>query len=614
MCGIAGYTLSSSANAIDEKIVQKMTAALRHRGPDGHGAFVRPHVALGHARLSIIDVAGGAQPMKSSDGSLILSFNGEIYNYKELRSDLKKRGYRFTTASDTEVILHLYREYGESCLDYLNGMFAIALWDENRRQLLLARDRIGEKPLYYADVGGNLAFASELKALRHFPNVDLSLDFRAVDDYLAYGYVPSPRSIHHGIRKLPHAHYLTWRDGRFSIKRYWTVDSDIEIRSMSEAVERFQELLDDSVRIRLRSDVPVGSFLSGGLDSTLIVAKASQIYPGKMRTYTIGFGEDEFDESANASATAEHFSTEHTNRIVDSLSLDILPDLVRQYDEPFADPSSVPTYFVTREASRDLKVCLSGDGADELFGGYPQYRMEPFERMLLRFPRWLRRAGLSIPAAMLPYHVKGKGWLMRMMDDGALRYQQKIGVFSVRERQDLFQTALRPNIDEEAALLRSFFQQSSKEIENRQAADLATYLPDDILVKVDRSSMAHSLEVRTPYLDHRLVEFAAALPLRYKIADGVQKRVLRAALKPLVPSGTLERRKQGFALPLRDWFRGNHADFVGERLLSNSSKVRDVFDPTVVARLVEAHARGQRDFSERIWSLVWFEEWLGCFG
>ena len=614
MCGICGFTIAAGAGAPATEAVEDMMKSLRHRGPDGSGSHTGPGIVFGHTRLSIIDLQGGVQPMKNGDGSVVVTFNGEIYNYKELQQDLRGRGYRFHTESDTEVLLHAYSEYGDDFLQRLNGMFAFALWDAREQKLLLARDRMGEKPLYYAEVGGQLVFASELKALREFPGVDLELDLEALDAYLAYGYVPIPDTIYKGIRKLPHAHYLTRQAGRHTIRRYWDASSGVPARSMEDAVEQFRELLDDSVRIRLRSDVPVGAFLSGGTDSTLIVARSSRMYPGTLQTFTIGFGEADFDESADAQETAAHFGTAHSIRRVGGMNLDVLPTLVRQYDEPFADPSALPTYYVTREAATDLKVCLSGDGADELFGGYPQYRMEPCERFLSRTPHALRSAVLGIPARVVPDYVGGKGWLQRMTSDGAQRYQQKIGVFSARERTALFRPELSGVIDEKARLLEPYFTGAMGEIESRQAADRDTYLPDDILVKVDRSSMAHSLEVRTPFLDHRLVEFAAALPLRFMIEGTNQKRVLREVLKAVAPPAVLQRPKQGFALPIRDWFRAGHREFVSNRLLQRDSRLHEYFEPRAVAQLVANHDRGRRDFSDRIWSLLWLEEWFRAFG
>jgi asparagine synthase (glutamine-hydrolysing) len=569
---------------------------------------------LGHARLSIIDIGGGAQPMTIEDGRYVVSFNGEIYNYKELRRNLIARGHHFSTESDTEVILHQYQEYGEDFLQEMNGMFAFAVWDAAEKALILARDRMGEKPLYYSRTRDGIVFASELKALHLCPDLDLTINTRALDDYLAYGYVPAPHTIYNEVSKLTQAHYLKWQDGEITIKPYWGVGNQERKTNADEAVEELDELLNESVRIRLRSDVPVGSFLSGGIDSTLITAAAQKQSKEALQSFTIGFESESHDESEDAEFTANFLGTRHTTKRVDGMSLGILPDLVRQYDEPFADPSTIPTYYVTREASKHLKVCLSGDAGDELFGGYPQYNWESLEQGISTIPAAVRRALLRLPAAVLPKYVRGYGWLERMMCDGANRYQQKIGVFNPNERRDLLRQPYRDQVDADAELLQRFFEGTGNEIRMRQCADLETYLPDDILVKVDRSSMAHSLEVRTPFLDHRLVEFAYSLPFDLKINNGEQKWLLRQLLKSTVPAEVLERRKRGFGMPLCDWFRGEYREFVAERLLQKSNRIFDYLEPQTVEFLVNWHNRGQRDFSDRIWTLIWLEEWLRAFG
>lgn len=613
MCGIAGFALADGIADPGEAALRRMVQTLGHRGPDGSGAWTQPRVGLGHARLSIIDIQGGAQPMQIANGALTISFNGEIYNYKELARELTERGHRFESRSDTEVILRMYEEYGEEFVSRLNGMFAFAIWDARDRTVLLARDRMGEKPLYYSDGNGQLLFASELKALRAFPGLELTVCEYALDDYLAYGYVPEPRSIYRQVRKLLPAHYMVWREGRSKIVNYWNTAGLEPAGNGHDYVDQFEELLLDSMRIRLRSDVPVGAFLSGGVDSSIIAWAASKQYPDTLSTYTIGFEEASWDESEGAEFTARYLGTRHTTKIVKGISLAIMPELVAQYDEPFGDPSAVPTYYVTREASSDLKVCLSGDGGDELFGGYPQYRWEPMERILGSVPLGMRKALLTLPAVALPEHFPGYGFLQRMMTDGARRYQQKIGVFSPAERKALLQPAYEQIVDEDARLLCEFFEQSADEMRARQIADLHTYLPGDILVKVDRSSMAHSLEVRTPFLDHRIVEFAQTLPREQHIAAGNQKVILRNLLKRHLPGEILDRPKKGFGMPLRNWFRGEYRDFVAERLLVRDAKVYDYLDPGAVRQLVEAHNKGQRDFADRIWALLWLEEWFRQF-
>ncbi len=609
MCGIAGIVYRDGSRAPDRVGLQRMSQSMAHRGPDGNGLFVQPGVGLAHTRLSIIDLGGGAQPMSVLGGTVTITFNGEIYNYKELRQDLIKSGHRFRTESDTEVILRLYLSVGEDFVSELNGMFAFAIWDSRDRKLVVARDRLGEKPLYYSIGGNGMLFASEIKAIKSYDDSSYTLCPRALDDYLAYGYVPEPRSIYQEIAKLPPATIGVWSAGEFRTKEYWTCNGDIVEYSRQDAAEEFEALLLDSMRLRLRSDVPVGAFLSGGMDSSIIAWAASSVYPDQLNTYTIGFAEASHDESADAEFTAKALGTRHTTRHVDGISLDHLPELVRQYDEPFADPSTVPTFLVTREASRDLKVCLSGDAGDELFGGYPQYLWEPLERTFGRLPVGIRRALLGVPLALLPEHVKGIGWLKRLRCSGAERFQRKIGIFPPEVRERLTPVEQREYIDYQATILHEYFELEPDEIRARQIADRETWLSGDILVKVDRSSMAHSLEVRTPFLDHRIVEFAHRLPQALKINGAEQKVLLREVARNVLPSEVLDRPKKGFGMPLRDWFRGKYRSFVEDRLISKDCALRGLLDVEGVRQVVEAHTRGQRDFSDQIWALLWLEEW-----
>jgi len=595
-------------------VVRQMTQSLHHRGPDGQGYWSNGRAHFGHARLSIIDLEGGKQPMVLRGGAVALTFNGEIYNYKELRQDLEERGHAFDTSSDTEVLLRMYDEYGVDCVERLNGMFAFAIWDDARRQLVMARDRAGEKPLYYAEHAGGIVFASELKSLRHFPGLPLDVDMHALDDYLAYGYVPDPKTIYSGVRKLGAANVLVWNGERCSTRAYWQIEQPGTGAGQNEIVEEFESLLADSTRIRLRSDVPVGTFLSGGIDSTVIAYAAAREYEQELSTYTIGFSAEAFDESDDAAFTARFLGTKHHNRRVDGVSLEILPTLVAQYDEPFADASAIPTYYVTREAARDLKVCLSGDGGDELFGGYPQYRDATVTRIAQALPQGIRRLVAKLPLALLPVHAKGYGWFSRLGLSPANRYQQMIGIFSPDERERLFLGENRRYVLRDAALLQAYFDKRRDERASRQLADFHTWLPGDILPKVDRSSMAHALEVRTPFLDHRLIEFAHKLPPEYGIGAREQKTVLREFLRQRVPAEILARRKRGFGVPLGEWFRGPYRDYVGDRLLSASTPLGSVLDTTAVAGVVQAHWRGQRDFSDRIWTLLWLDEWFRQFG
>ena len=507
----------------------------------------------------------------------------------------------------------MFETFGDEMVNMLNGMYAFAIWDTVDRSLFMARDRLGEKPLYYANFGSEFVFASELKSIRAGLERNLSVSSSALDDYLAFGYIPDPHSIYEQVHKLPPAHAMRWSNGESRIWRYWSLsDSEHELTEES-SIERFDELLQDSMRLRLRSDVPVGAFLSGGIDSTVIVYSATQGYDHNLSTYTIGFHDDSHDESSDAAFTASFLGTQHNERIVDQVSLELLPTLVRQYDEPFADPSALPTYIVTREASRDLKVCLSGDGGDELFGGYPQYRPPLLERTLSRLPLGIRMLLLKVPLSVMPEHVRGYGLLQRQMSSGARQYQQVIGVFSGDERHQLHRGGSAGSSSEPVRLLDEYFSAQRDDISNRQFADLHTWLPGDILTKVDRSSMAHSLEVRVPFLDHRIVEFAHALPSSMKIRNGIQKWILRKYLEPRVPAEILNRRKQGFGVPLCSWFRGEHKGFAADRLISGESRLHDLFESKALQSLFDNHQKGQRDFSDRIWTLICLEEWLRAF-
>ena len=590
-----------------------MNDSLSHRGPDGSGIHIDAGVGLGHRRLSIIDIDGGHQPMYNDDRSVVVVFNGEIYNYKELRKELLRGGCKFNSQSDTEVIIRLYESKGLDCLDDLNGMFAFAIWDSRKQLLFAARDRLGEKPFYYQQKGSCLAFASELKAILSVRESQREIDVSAMDDFLAYGYVPAPKTIYKGIHKLPPAHYLLWQNGTVKTACYWT-PTHTERRN-SRPIEEYRDelrtLLHDSVRMRLRSDVPIGAFLSGGIDSSLIVALASPLHPEPLNTFSIGFKEGDFDESAYARIVADRYQTNHHEIQVQPLDLTEFPALVSHFDEPFADASALPTFVVCREAVKHVKVCLSGDAGDELFGGYPQYKYERFEEILDRVPESIRRPILGTMADVLPLRLNGKGWLGRMAVSDEQRYQRKLGIFGAQERQRLFREEYEHVVDHDAWLFSSYFgRQGGDVISNRLATDLKTYLPDDILVKVDRASMLNSLEVRVPLLDHRIVEFACRLPLDMKIRNGSQKFLLKELLRDLVPASVVNRGKQGFGVPLKHWFRGDYRGFLQDMLLSKGARTADYFRPEMVKSLIDAHQRGPRDLSNRLWALLWFEQWL----
>jgi asparagine synthase (glutamine-hydrolysing) len=596
---------------VDLDLIEAMTAALAHRGPDGKGTYIHGPIAMGHTRLSIIDLATGDQPIYNEDRSVAIVFNGEIYNYKELRQELLQRGHRFATESDTEVIVHLYEDLGDRCVDSLNGMFAFAIWDAKRSRVFAARDRLGERPLYYCQHRDRLLFASELKAILRDPSVPREIALESLDDYLAYGYIPAPGTIFQGIRKLCAGECLVWEQGRLTTHPYWSVQFPAEPRRDEAAyIEELRALLDDSVRLRLRADVPVGALLSGGLDSNGVVALASLQLERPLQTFSVGFAETEFDELALARLTAERYRTDHHEITVSATDLSVFGDLVEHFDEPFGDPSALPTYYIAREARRFVKVCISGDGGDEVFAGYRHYPQALRDATVDRIPEVLRRAVFGAAAALVPDHVRGKGLLRRLAASSASRYQRRLGVFALEERHRLLQPDIARAVCSDARLFEEYFRGDGRDaLSTFQLVDQKTYLPEDVLVKVDRAAMKSALEVRIPFLDHRVVELVNAMPADLKIRGGTQKYILRRLLRHIVPPEILAGRKRGFGIPIKHWFRGELRAFARERLLSPSSRNRRFLRPAAVEGLLASHDRGGRDLSDRIWTLLVLEEW-----
>lgn len=608
---------------------------MAHRGPDGEGHHFEPGAALsggaspvagaadggvglGHRRLSIIDVSGGGQPMSNEDGSIVVVFNGEIYNYLELIPDLLARGHVFKTHCDTEVILHLYEEMGPACVDRFNGMFAFALWDRPRRRLMLARDRLGEKPLFYHLGDGRIAFSSELKSLLKAPGVPRDFCVEALDDYLAYGYVPTDKCILKGVSKLPPGCRLIYENGRATVERYWDVDFATRGPAIPEQewMEELERRLRESIRIRLRSDVPLGVFLSGGVDSSAVVALASQEMSGRLQTFSIDFEESSHSEARFARMVAERYNTEHRELTVRDRDISIFPDLVYHLDEPFADPSALPTFYVCREARRFVTVCLSGDGGDEVFAGYERYAQSA------RYERWDRfaprpmRALVGAVGTSLPPYVPGAGMLTRAGADGADRYFAQCSKFTADERARLLRPEFRSAVHADPWLFAPYFANGAGATltDRLQHADQKTYLPDDILVKVDRMSMKTSLEVRVPFLDHTLIEFANASPVAYKLHAGSGKHLLKRMLEKHLPREVMYRPKRGFGLPIKTWFRAGLSQMVRDVLLASDSRSAQWLEPSSVSRLVADHERGGRDLSEKVWTLLVFELWCRQYG
>ena len=618
MCGIAGIASRTAANASGP--MRRMRDMLTHRGPDAAGEYVRPHVALGIRRLSIVDLVTGDQPQSNEDGTVWTVFNGEIYNFIDLREELASRGHRFATErSDTEVIVHLYEDHGEHFVERLEGMFALAVWDERTRTLLLARDRMGKKPLLYAAEDDRITFASEhaalLEGLRRRPGIDPA----AIRQYLRLGYVPAPGDAFRGVRKLEPAHVAVWRDGALELRRYWSPPAAGSLRiSEGDAIAECRRLIGAAVARRLIADVPIGAFLSGGVDSSGVVATMASLSP-HVRTFSIGFEESDYSELPHARRIAERYGTDHHEFVVRPEGLEAVELLVRHYGEPYADSSAIPTYFLSRLTRQHVTVALNGDGGDELFAGYERYTAVQLASRLDRIPGALRRPALGIASRLLRDSIsplsrsrRAKRFLRATAQDPRDRYLRWLGVFDTSELQGLLDPAFASATaaaERTGALgdLPSF--EGSDPVATAQAIDRRLYLPDDLLVKVDIASMANSLEVRSPLLDRELVEFAVALPTALKIHGGERKYLLKKALEDRVPRENMYRRKQGFAVPIGTWFRGDLRGFTEEVLLSERARSRGYFQPHEVTRLVRDHADGRADHTHRLWALLMLELW-----
>jgi asparagine synthase (glutamine-hydrolysing) len=615
VCGIAGI-LAFDGRPVAAERIRAMTDALHHRGPDDEGFHLEPGVALGMRRLAIIDLAAGHQPVGNEDGGVQVVFNGEIYNYRELRRALEARGHRFATASDTEVLVHAYEEHGDGCVERLRGMFAFAIWDARRRRLLVARDRIGIKPLYYAHRAQALLFASEVKSLVASGEVARELDWGAVDHLFGYLTTPPAQSILAGVAKLEPGHLMiATAAGDVRIRRYWRPRFEPDRgRSEAEWSEAIGAALDESVRLHLLADVPVGAFLSGGVDSTAVVGAVAGLGGEPLRTYSIGFRESEFDELRFARLAAERFGTRHREEVVEPDVLDVLDDLAWHLDEPFGDSSAIPTYMVSRLAAREVKVVLSGDGGDELFAGYDRYRVEGRERLNRFLPRPFR-ALLGAVGRALPEGTTGRELLRHTALTGAERYLDAATLFRGEQKLRLFAPAVHALLPGSAVRPPAFRWLGESELHwlsALQLFDLETYLPLDILAKVDRMSMAHSIEARVPLLDHPLIELAARIPPELQMRHGRGKHLFKRALRGRVPDVILGRPKQGFAVPLGRWFRGRLGAIVRELLLSERARRRGIFDPAYLERLVDLHARG-RELDLQLWTLVSFELWCRTY-
>ena len=628
MCGICGIFDAQGAMHAGDPLVRQMAATLAHRGPDNDGFYESPHCALGHRRLRILDLSPlGHQPMSNEDGSLWVSFNGEIYNYLDLRPELVNRGHHFRSQSDTEVILHLYEDEGEDCLRQLNGMFAIAIWDQRRRRLLLARDRFGKKPLYYYTDGRRLLFGSELKAIVADPSVPRELDPQALADYLSLGYIPCPRTIFRGISKLPPGSWLSVEidPSGASVRlrgpeRYWKLRYAPDATVTEEdCVSEIRRITRDATRIRLFSDVPLGAFLSGGLDSSAVVAMMAELSSKPVETFSIGFDQASHDETRFAESVARRFGTHHHSLRCAPDALETLPTLVHHFDEPFADESAIPTYYVSKLARQYVTVALSGDGGDEVFAGYSRYEEAMRrDRATSRLPGALIRGMFRMVSDIVPSHQRGWGVLHRYSLNSLDAYLADLSLFLPRAKAALADPrgVLAP-VESTAATdpvfqrLRRLAAEAGTDdlLTKMQYTDQMLYLPDDILVKVDRASMIVALEARAPLLDYRLAEFMATVPATLRFRNNTKKYLFKRAMEGILPPEILQRSKMGFAVPLVHWFRNESADFARDVLLSPTARQRGLFREQEVEYILKCHAAGRRDLSLKIWSLLFFELW-----
>jgi asparagine synthase (glutamine-hydrolysing) len=576
-------------------------------------------------RLAIIDLKSGQQPIHNQDRTAWIVFNGEIYNYRELRDKLEKLGHSFYTNSDTEAIVHAYDQYGADCPKHLRGMFAFAIWDERTQELFIARDRVGKKPLLYAEVKGQFIFGSEFSALLQHPDIGKEIDFEALNQYLSFMCVPAPLTAYQAIRKLEPGHSLRYRKGEIRIERYWQPDFSKKIDiSEQEAGERTIAILREAVKVRLMSEVPLGAFLSGGIDSSAVVALMAEESSTPVKTFSIGFEEQDFSELHHARRVAEHVGADHHEFIVRPDALEVLPVLVEHYGEPYADSSAIPTYYVARETRKHVTVALNGDGGDESFAGYERYAAMRLAEQYHRIPAMLRESVVRQAIELMPSSETKRSRIRdvkRFIQSASLpkveRYLNWVSIFDRQAKQDLFTENFTRQTqgDSAARILDPWFARAngSGVVDAVLLADIMTYLPNDLLVKVDIATMANSLEARSPFLDHHVIEFAASLPEKYKLRGFTTKYLLKQMLRKLLPAENLDRRKMGFGVPIGHWFRGKLQPFLRETLLAESSLKRGLFKPEGVKRLVELHTRGERDYSQQLWTLLMLELWFQRF-
>lgn len=619
MCGICGWLNVQQDHYVDGEVLQRMNDTLAHRGPDGEGLYMVGNVGLGHRRLSIIDVAAGKQPLCNEDSTVWVTFNGEIYNYVELIEELQGKGHTFKTRSDTEVLVHLYEEKGERLVHDLQGMFAFAIWDLKKQKLCIFRDRVGKKPLYYSfKKGRHLIFGSEIKALLASGMVDRAVDYTSLDQYLSYLYVPFDRSIFQEIRKLPAANYLTLERGQLSIHNYWELryqPTSGKRLSEKEYLEQFDAIFTDAVRVRLRSDVPLGAFLSGGIDSSAVVSTMQALSTSPVETISVGFAEEEYNEVSYAQEISEHFGCNYHQYIVSPKVEDVFESLIRIFDEPFADSSFIPTYYVSKVAREKVTVALSGDGGDELLAGYSRHYIEMLEHRLRQWTRPVPRQLWQWLYRILPVGTRGRnicGDLGCTPEDAAARKHSNL-LFNEELKRKVYRS--KESITDVAARFRDIYLHSTAKnpLDKALHLDIQTYLIDDILVKVDRMSMANSLEVRAPLLDYRVLEFLATVPPDLKYRNGVTKYLLKESIRHKIPRHILERKKQGFRLPIEVWLKRELREFVEDLIFSRSARERGIFDAAAIERLWHEFIAGNDGLAHHFWQLIVLEQWFRLY-
>jgi len=620
MCGITGYIKLSESATVTDGVLEQMNQAQFHRGPDEGDQYIDQHVGLAHRRLSIIDLSSGQQPMFSQDEQYVLIFNGEIYNFQEVRTELEQLGYQFKTHSDTEVILQAYIEWGPKSVEKLSGMFSYVVWDKLKKHIFITRDRLGIKPLFYAQVDDVLYFASELKSIKLLPNLDKTIDAKALEQYFALGYVAEPKTIYSSVSKMNPGHVMLidLNDVKIEPYQYWDV-SYAEQTQMDEAeyTEQLVTEMKKAVDSHMMAEVPLGSFLSGGVDSSAVVAMMSQLSDKAVKTCSIGFDVKDYNETDFAQMVAKRYQTDHEERVVASDDFDLLDELANLYDEPYADSSSMPTYRVCQLAREKVTVCMSGDGADELLAGYRRYAlMMNEEKVRANIPAAIRKAvfkplGKVYPKLdWAPQFLRAKTTFQSLAMDTAEGYFHGVSIMNDDQRRELFSHKVLENLGDYSAL--NVFREHEKNFDGKDALsliqylDIKTYLVGDILTKVDRASMAHSLEVRVPFLDHKFVEWTAKVPTELKLKQGQGKYVLKKAMEPHLPHDVLYRKKMGFRVPLADWFRGPLKDKLKDALLSQEMRESGLFNMNTIRKWIDDHQSGRKEYSAPLWTLLMF--------